>query len=99
MESSFAESGRAASRTTANNLRIFRALNRSFSSRNPKGAGRRGRGAGDVLATTTTCAPRPAPCPLSVHELPPIPYVVREDVLAEAVGRRVERSAAIDLRE
>src|ERR1041385_3130649 len=29
-----------------------------------KGAGNRGPGAGGVLATTTTCALRPAPCPL-----------------------------------
>src|SRR4051812_25647194 len=27
-----------------------------------KGAGRRARGADDVFATSTTCAPRPAPC-------------------------------------
>src|SRR5438270_92169 len=35
----------------------------------------------------------------SVNELAPVPNVVREDVFAEAIGRRVERTAAVDLRE
>src|SRR6266481_2292777 len=34
-----------------------------------------------------------------MHEFPPIPNVVREDVLPQPVRRRVERPPAIDLRK
>src|ERR1043165_1948304 len=49
--------------------------------RSPEGAGRRARGADGVLATTTTCALPPAPCPLPRTVWRPIESVPRRFAL------------------